>query len=97
VGSVEYQKQALLMLMPLMQKLEDNLNVCFVEFSSQATPIKRVMTLVVIPNVTVDDGASTNTFGAQLKFAPQKEVRAAIIKAQFLPDLVAEPLLPRIF
>jgi hypothetical protein len=49
------------MLMPLMQKLEDNLNVCFVEFSSQATPIKRVMTLVVIPNVTVDDGASTNT------------------------------------
>ena len=53
--------------MPLIKPLEDNPHVSVIEFSSQATPSHRAMTLVVVPIVIAEQGA-TETLRRQARW-----------------------------
>ena len=55
------------MMMPLIKPLEDNPHVSVIEFSSQATPSHRAMTLVVVPIVIAEQGA-TETLRRQARW-----------------------------
>jgi hypothetical protein len=56
------------MMTPLIKQLvEDNPNISVIEFSSQVTPSHRVMTLVVVPSLTAEQGA-TETLRRQARW-----------------------------
>ena len=55
------------MMTPLIKQLEDNPNISVIEFSSQVRPSHRAMTLVVVPSLTAEQGA-TETLRRQARW-----------------------------